>query len=182
MLRYFASQKRFNEAYVLAGQSLHYAPKDVNLLVNYGILAQQVRHSDQAVESWRKAISLDPAQPFAHLYLASELDKEKNWDAAISQYIIFLEQVAQARGQNRFPPQNAIAVVLQLAQCQQKVNHPEQAEKSYELAQKIALQAGQKKLESLASVGEAGLEFQQKKIAPAPSSLPTRAYSGPGWR
>jgi tetratricopeptide (TPR) repeat protein len=81
--------------------------------------------------------------------------------------MIFLEQVAKARGQIRFPPENAIAVVLRLAECQQKVNQPEQAEKSYELARRIAAQTGQKKLESLASVSEAPLEVQQKKTGQA---------------
>jgi tetratricopeptide (TPR) repeat protein len=167
LLRYLASQKRFNEAYVLAGQSLQYAPKDVNLLVNYGILAEQMSHDAQAVESWKQAISLDPAQPLAHLYLANELDREQQWAAAAPQYMIFLQEIAKARGQNRFPPENTIAVALRLAECQQKANHPEQAEKSYELAQKLAAQVGQKKLESLASVSEAGLESQQKKTAQA---------------
>jgi tetratricopeptide (TPR) repeat protein len=65
------------------------------------------------------------------------------------------------------PPENTVAVVLQLAQCQQNAGHPEQAESSYELAQKISAQVGQKKLQSLASVGEAALESQQKKIPQA---------------
>jgi tetratricopeptide (TPR) repeat protein len=167
LLRYFASRKDFDEAYVLAGRSLNYAPKDVNLLVNYGILAQQLGRSEEAVASWRKAISLDSAQPLAHLYLASELDKERNWEAAIPDYMIFLEEVAKAKGQIHFPPENAIAVVLRLAECQQKADHAGQAEKSYELAQRIAAQTGQKKLESLSSVSEAPLEVRQKKTGQA---------------
>lgn len=167
LLRYLASQKHFDEAYVLARQSLNYAPRDVNLLVNYGVLAQQMNHSEVAIGSWRKALSLDSAQPLAHLYLAEQFDKQGSWEAAIPEYMAFLEQAARARGQSRIPANNVIAVVLQLAQCQQKASHPEDAEKFYELAQKIAVQVGEKKLESLARVGEAGLEFQQKKIAPA---------------
>ena len=167
LLQYLASQKRFAEAYVLAGQSLHYAPKDVNLLVNYGILAEQMSHADQAIASWRQATILDPSQPLAHLYLGYEFDKQGNWEAAIPQYITFLRQIAKAGAQSRFPAESAIAVVLQLAQCQLKANQPQQAEEAYRLAQRIAVQTGQKKLESLASVGEAELEAQQKNIASA---------------
>ncbi len=167
LLLYFASQKRFEEAYQLAAQSLRYAPQDVNLLVNYGILAQQLGHQQQAMESWNKAILVDPAQPLAHLYMANQLDQEENASTAITQYVIFLNQIARLKGQNRFPADNTIAVMLRLAQCEQKANQPEQAEKSYELAQKIAAQTGQKKLESLASIGEAGLDSQEKKTAKA---------------
>ena len=167
LLRYLASQKRFDEAYVLADQSLRYAPQDPNLLLNHGILALELGRPEEAAANWTKAVSLDPALPLAHLYLANELDKEGKWEAAIPHYITFLQQVARARGPNRVPPENTVAVVLQLAQCHQNAGHPEQAESSYELAQKISAQVGQKKLQSLASVGEAALESQQKKIPQA---------------
>jgi len=167
LLRYLATQRQFGEAYELARQSLQYAPRDVDLLVNYGILAQQSGHGADAVMGWKKAIAVDPQKPLAHLYLATELDQENKWDDAIPEYVTFLEQLAKMGPEAEFPPQNAIAVVLRLAECERKDNHLQRAEKSYELAERIAAQVGQKKLESLASVSEAGIAVQQKKIAQA---------------
>jgi len=167
LLKYLTQQKQFDEAYALTRQSLRYTPKDANLLVNHGILAKQLGHSSEAVESWKKAISLDSRQSFAHVYLANELDQEGNPAEAIPQYMIFLEQIARSRAQDRVPPGTVIAVVLRLAQCQQKVHRPQDAEKSYELAQRIAAQTGESKLESFASISEAELEAEQKKLPDA---------------
>ena len=58
-------------------------------------------------------------------------------------------------------------MALRVAQCQQKTGHAAEAVESYGLAQKIAAQVGQPKLESLASVGEATVEAAQKKVPQA---------------
>ncbi len=167
LLKYFTNQKRFSDAYTLTSRSLRYSPKDANLLVNHGILAQQLGHPDEAVASWRKAIAFDPSQLLAHLYLAGELDKEGKAEAAIPYYIGFLDQTAHAGAQNRPPASDVISIVLRLAQCQAQARHPEQAEEAYGLARKIASQTDEKKLESFASVAEAELEAGQNKIPPA---------------
>jgi tetratricopeptide (TPR) repeat protein len=166
-LKYLTGQKRFDDAYALTSQSLRYAPKDANLLVNHGILAQQLGHPDEAVQSWRKAIALDPSQTLATLYLASELDGEGKAEAAIPYYIMFLEKTAHAGAENRPPASDVISIVLRLAQCQAQAKHPEQAEQAYDLARKIASQTGEKKLESFTSVAEAELEAGQNKIPQA---------------
>ena len=56
---------------------------------------------------------------------------------------------------------------MRLAQCQIQANHLEQAAKSYELAQKIAVQSGEVKMESAASIAEAELKSGQGKTAQA---------------
>ena len=156
LLKHLTDQKRFDEAYQLTHQSLRYAPKDADLLVNHGILAEQLGHSEEALESWNQALRIDPSQWRAHLYLADELDREGKAEAAIPHYVIFLDEVAQLHD----PPPAAelIATVLRLAQCQVQASHPEQAENSYALAQRLASQSGEKRLESFASVSEAELE------------------------
>jgi tetratricopeptide (TPR) repeat protein len=167
LLRYLTEQKHFDEAYALTTSGLRYVPRDIDLLVNHGVLAKQLGHFDQAVADWQKAISLDSRQSLAQLYLANEFDREGKLDAAIPHYMSFLELAAKAEPQNRLPAGNVIAVALRLAQCQEKANRPSDAEKSYELAQTIASQVGQKRLESLASIAEAGLEAKQKKVPEA---------------
>ena len=128
MLRYLASQKRFDDAYVLAGQSLRYAPQDANLLVNRGILAQQSGHFQEAAASWTKRVyRLYSAQPLAHLYLTANLREGTEVGSGDSVHMVFVEQIAKAgtKTETIFTPQSAIAVVLKLAQYREKARCPE---------------------------------------------------------
>jgi tetratricopeptide (TPR) repeat protein len=139
----------------------------VNLLVNHGILANQLGHGDEAMQSWKQAIALDGSQVAAYLYTAGELDREGKPEAAFPYYMMFLNQVAQAGASSRPPAHELIAIVLRLAQCQIQANHFDQAVKSYELARKIAVQSGEVKMESTASLAEAELKSGQGKTAQA---------------
>ncbi|MGH9503451.1 MAG: tetratricopeptide repeat protein [Terriglobales bacterium] len=167
LLNYLAQQKRFDEAYALTIQSLRYAPHDVNLLVNHGILANQLGHGDEAIQSWKQAIALDGSQVAAYLYTAGELDREGKAEAAIPYYMMFLQKVAQAGVNSRPPAHTLIAIVMRLAQCQIQAKHPDQAERSYELAQKVAAEAGETKLESVSSIAAAELEAAQGRTGRA---------------
>jgi tetratricopeptide (TPR) repeat protein len=167
LLNYLTQKNRYDEAYALTTRSLRHAPKDVNLLVNHGILANQLGHGDEAIQSWKQAIALDGSQVAAYLYTAGELDREGKPEAAIPYYMMFLNKVAQAGASSRPPAHELIAIVLRLAQCQIQANHFDQAAKSYELAQKIAVQSGEVKMESAASLAEAELKSGQGKTAEA---------------
>jgi tetratricopeptide (TPR) repeat protein len=167
LLNYLTQKNRYDEAYALTTESLRHTPKDVNLLVNHGILANQLGHGDEAVQSWKKAIALDGSQVAAYLYTAGELDREGKAEAAIPYYMMFLNKVAQAGASSRPPAHNLIAIVMRLAQCQIQANHLDQAGKSYELAQRIAVQSGEVKMESAASIAAAGLKSGQGKSAQA---------------
>ena len=167
LLHYLTQKDRFDEAYALTSESLRYTPKDVNLLVNHGILANQLGHGDEAIQSWKKAIALDKSQVAAYLYTAGELDREGKAEAAIPYYMMFLNRVAQAGASSRPPARDLIAIVLRLAQCQVQANHLDQAAKTYELAQKIAAPAGETKMESVSSLAEAELKAGQGKTAQA---------------
>jgi tetratricopeptide (TPR) repeat protein len=92
------------------------------------------------------------------LYLASELDREGKAQAAAGHYNTFLEKIARQPAQNRPQPAEIIAVVLRMADCQARASQTELAIKSYRLAEKLAAQTGQSKLESLADVNEAALQ------------------------
>ena len=167
LLSYLTQQKRFDEAYALTRQSLRYTPKDVNLLVNHGILANQLGRGEEAVQSWKQAIALDSSQVAAYLYTAGELDREGKSEAAIPYYMMFLNRVAEAGAKSRPPAHDLIAIILRLAQCQIQSNHLDQAARTYELAQKIAAQSGETKMESAASIAEAELRAAQGKTAQA---------------
>jgi tetratricopeptide (TPR) repeat protein len=167
LLKYLTDHQRFDEAFGLTAQALRYNPKDVRLLLNHGILAQQLGQSGEALASWQKALALDRKPSTAHLYLAGELEREGKPGEAIPHYLTFLEQMAKAGEQNRPPAEKVIAVALALAQCQEKVNQAQAAERSYELAGKIAAQSGQVKLESLASVRQAQMASRHHQLSSA---------------
>jgi tetratricopeptide (TPR) repeat protein len=167
LLNYLTQKNRFDDAYALTSESLRRSPKDVNLLVNHGILANQLGRGDEAIQSWKQAIALDGSQLAAYLYTAGELDREGKPESAIPYYVMFLNKVAQAGPGNRPPAHDLIAIVLRLAQCQIQVNHLDQAAKTYELAQKIAAAAGEIKLESVALIADAELAAGQGRTANA---------------
>ena len=76
LLQYLSDAQRFQEAYDLAHLALQKTPRDADLLINYGILASKLNHSDEALDSWRRALRLDRRQQRAHLYIAQTLDRE----------------------------------------------------------------------------------------------------------
>jgi tetratricopeptide (TPR) repeat protein len=156
LLKYLTGQKRFQEAYELTHESLQHTPKDPDLLVNHGILASQLGRNDEAAESWKKAIVLDPSQLYAHLYLAGELDREGKAEAAIPHYMTYLDQITQHPDKAR--PEEVIAIVLRLADCQVQAKRTHDAEQAYALAMRIASQTNERRLESFAAIGGAQLE------------------------
>jgi tetratricopeptide (TPR) repeat protein len=167
LLKFLIDQNRYDEAFNLTEASLKYAPKDPNLLVDRGFLALQRGHADEARSSWEQAIAVDPNQINAHLYLADELDREGQSTAAGSQYNAYLEKIAHQSVQDRPPADRVIAIVLRMADCQSRSSQAELALKSYHLAEKLAAQTGQPKLESIADVNEAALQANAGRLSEA---------------
>jgi len=167
LLRFLIERNRFDEAFDLTEASLHYTPRDANLLLDRGLLALRRGQPDQAVDSWNRAIAIDPGQALAHLYLANELDHEGKAEAAAGHYKTFLAAIVQHPGAKRPEPEKVIAIVLRMADCQARASQPAQAVQSYELAAKIAAQTRQTKLESIANVNEAALQGEAGKVGPA---------------
>jgi tetratricopeptide (TPR) repeat protein len=167
LLQYLTSQQRFDEAYGLTRQSLRYSPKDVNLQVNNGILAKRVGDSAKALESWNRALALDPRQLSARLYVAGELDQQGKAEEAIPQYIAYLQLLPQVALGDRPPATSVISIVLRLAECQTQADHLADAEKSYAMARSIAAETKEAALESQASASEAALKAAQHKNAEA---------------
>jgi tetratricopeptide (TPR) repeat protein len=164
LLQLLIDQDRFDEAFSLTDASLKYAPKDANLLVDRGLLALRQGHADQALANWDQALSVDTGQKLAHLYMADELDREGKAQVAASHYNSFLEQIARQPAQDRPAPDKVIAIVLRLADCQARSSQTEVAVKSYHLAEKLAAQTRQPKLESVADANEAELQSTTGKL------------------
>ncbi len=157
LLKFLLDSKRFDEAYRLTTASLKYDPKDPHLLIDHGILALQFDHADQALADWKQALAIDSNQPLAHLYLAHELDRQGKALEASGHYRSFLESIAQQNSGTRPSADFIIGIILRMADCQARSSQADFALKSYEMAQQLALQTRQPKLESVAAVNQAAL-------------------------
>ena len=164
LLQMLIDQDRYEEAFALTEASLKYSPKDANLLMDRGLLALRRGHADEAVANWNDALKVDSAQSLAHLYIADELDREGKARDAASQYAAFLGQLARQKQQDRPAPDRVIAIVLRMADCQARSSQPDLAVQSYHLAEKLALQTQQPKLETVADVNEADLQAKSGKL------------------
>ena len=189
LLRFLIAQNRLDEALTLTETSLKASPRDANLLVDHGFLMLRSGHAAEAVADWEQAISVDPQQIPVHLYLAGELDHEGKAAAAAAHYKIFLEKIAHAplekapvekasadaaadkaagKTKDKRPaPDQLIAIVLRLADCQERALQRDQAVKSYELAGTLASRTKLPRLESVAAVDEAALQAKAGRLGQA---------------
>src|SRR5208282_3203052 len=115
LLKFLVEQKRFEEAFALSDSSLRYSPRDATLLVDRGLLALRGGHPDQAVDNWKRALALNPEETYAHLYLATELDREGKVNEAAAHYRAVLAKIAQQPAAQRPKPEETIAIVLRMA-------------------------------------------------------------------
>ncbi len=167
LLELLIDQNRYDEAYRLTEASLENWPKDPNLLVDRGFLALQLGHPEEARADWELAIAADPTQTNAHLYLANELDREGKAQQAALHYAAYLENVARQKSQDRPDPRSIIALVMRMADCEARSSEIDLALKFYHLAEKLAVETRDPKLESIADVNEAVLQGKSGRISAA---------------
>jgi tetratricopeptide (TPR) repeat protein len=164
LLRFLVEQARFDEASDVAETYLSRFPGDSSLWVDRGLLALRRGSSAQAVESWDRAITIDPGQMLAHLYLANEFDREGKVQVAAGHYKAVLNIIAKQPAAKRPAPEKVVAIVIRMADCQARASQPSEAIQSYQLAAKIAAQTRQTKLESIANVNEAAIQEKTGKL------------------
>jgi tetratricopeptide (TPR) repeat protein len=157
-LQYLTNTKQYGEAYGLTRAALQQSPHDAQLELNHGILALQIGHEEEAVQSWQGALADDPHLAQGHLLLGAQFVRQGKPAEAISHYERYLEAVASQGPQNRPPASQVITVALSLADCQNGVSQPEAAAQTFDMARRLAFQTKESKLESLASVGEAAID------------------------
>jgi tetratricopeptide (TPR) repeat protein len=169
LLRFLIDQSRFDEAFDVTEASLKYSPKDSKMLVDRGLLALRRGHADEAIASWDQATVADPEEVMAHLYLAHELDREGKPQPAAVHYSAFLGKISRPASSAlaRPEPDKVIAIILRMADCQARSFQNEQAVRSYQLAEKLASQTRQPKLESVADINEAALQAKTGKLGEA---------------
>jgi tetratricopeptide (TPR) repeat protein len=165
LLRFLIDGNRLDEALEFTQASLRYSPRDANLLIDRGLLEMHKGQPDQGIASWEQALASDPKQTLAHFYLADEFDREGKAKLAAWHYRAFLEQIAHRPGEQRPAPDKIIAIVIRMADCQSRASENGEAIRSYHLAESLAGQTKQSKLESVADVNEAALQTQQGNLA-----------------
>ena len=160
-LQYLTSTKQYGEAYDLTRAALQQSPHDALLQLNHGILALQMGHEQEAVQSWQGALVNDPYLADPHLLLGTQFMRMGKPASAIPHYERYLEIVARQGAENRPAAAQVITVALSLAECHNRVNQSDAAVKTYEMARKLAFQTKESKLESFASVAEAAIDAQR---------------------
>jgi tetratricopeptide (TPR) repeat protein len=150
---------RYAEAYEHYQKMLAMFPRDTDALVNYGLLAARLGHSETAMDAWQKATDLNPDQPNAHAYLAEGFDRQGESAPAARHWKEFLRLSASAGPDDSGAKAAGTAqATIQLADDEAQLNEAPAAIADYESGIAMARRAGDAKLESVAQVRLADLQ------------------------
>jgi tetratricopeptide (TPR) repeat protein len=155
------------EAYAQYQKMIVRWPRSADALVNYGLLAQNLRHDEEAIDSWERAVDIDPGQANAQLYLAQALDRRGEVQAAARHYRGYLRIVAAHRDEHSREGATVIAAVIKVADADAAANHEDEAQQGYSAAIQFAEKANDKALESLALVHLADLQDKRGNASAA---------------
>jgi hypothetical protein len=152
--RFLIESGRWQDAYAHCQLLLQRWPREVDTIVNAGVLAQRLNDPAAAERWWRRALDVDGSQRHVHLYLAELLDGAARTADALPHYQRHLELVARAAEDpspaSRPSPERTAIVIIKFGDALARTNQPELAASQYELAERIARQTGLAEIESLA--------------------------------
>lgn len=144
--------------------------RNADALVNYGLLQQKLGHTEEAVESWQRAVDADPAQAHAQLYLAQSLEQRGEPQAAARHYEAYLQIVAAHQDDYQSEAPTVLVALLKVADADAAANRVLPALTGYKAAIDFAERSSDKTIESLALVHLAELQEKQKDAAGAAQS------------
>ena len=127
------------DAYVQYQKILFRWPRNTDALVNYALLAQRQGHGDEAIDSWQRAIAIEPGQANAQMYLAQALDRRGEAQAAARHYRAYLQIVASHRDEHRRETATVIAALVKVADADAAANHQDEAFEGYKALRSLAL-------------------------------------------
>jgi tetratricopeptide (TPR) repeat protein len=142
-------------------------PRSVDALVNAGVLAQRMGRPDEAVDSWERALDIDPLQANAQLYLAQSLEQRGEAQAAARHFRAWLQIVASHPNEHMEEKSSVIIAFIKVADADAAANRPKGALQGYTAAIDFAKKANEKTLESLALVHSAELQEKQGDVSGA---------------
>jgi tetratricopeptide (TPR) repeat protein len=158
------------EAYELYHKLLTRQPQNVDAFVNYGLLAQRLGHGEEAVDSWQRAVDLDPAQTNAQLYLAQSLEQLGELQAAARHYRVYLQVVSTHSQEHAGEGLTVISALMKVADADAAAKRNKEAMEGYHAAEKFAAKMGKASLQSLAMVHAAEVQEQMGENAEAAAS------------
>lgn len=154
--RFLIESGRWQDAYAHCQLLLERWPREVDTMVNAGVLAHKLNDLAGAERWWRRALDTDDSLGHVHLYLAELLDGNARTAEALPHYQRHLELVARAAAaegaspESRPSPERTALVVIKFGDALARANQPQQAASQYALAERIARQTGLGELEALA--------------------------------
>ncbi len=159
------------DAYELYRKLLTRSPHDVDSLVNYGLLAQRLGHTEEAADSWQRAVDIDPLQTNAQLYLAQALEKQGEVQAAARHYRAYLQVLGLHPNEHLGEGPAAISALLKVADADADAQRPQQALIGYQAAARFAQKLDNVSLQSLAIVRTAEIQERTGEFAAAAQSF-----------
>lgn len=151
---------RLQHAYAQAQDLLASSPRDVETLINAGVLAYRLDDMAAAEKYWRLALAQEPSLREVHLYLAERLDARGALAEAVPHYRRYLELTAGSEPAGRPPVREVAQVVVKFADVLARQGDRAAAQSQYDLAIGIARQHGLSDVEQMAQ------ERRARKEAP----------------
>ena len=142
-------------------------PRNTDALVNLGLLAQRQGYGEEAIESWQRAIDVDPGQTNAQIYLAQSLEARGEPQAAARHYRAYLQIVATHRDEHPAEAATVVAALIKVADADAAANQQADALKGYNAAIQFAEKANAKPLVTLSLVHLADLQEKRENIEAA---------------
>ena len=161
---------RDQDAFDLYHKLLVHYPRNVDALVNYGLLAQQLGRPAEAIDSFERAVELDPTQTNAQLYLAQLLENQGELQAAARHYRAYLQTVSTHTSEHTGEGTVVISALMKVADADAAAKENTLALQEYLTAKKFAAKIGNPSLQSLAMVRSADVQEQLGQIADAAAS------------
>jgi tetratricopeptide (TPR) repeat protein len=141
---------RYNDAYVHYQKMLAIFPRDSDALVNYGLLAARLGHPEEAIDSWQKAVEVNPQEDHAHLYLAGAYDAKGEAASAARHWNAFITFETAHPGDVTVPRDQLPLAAVHLGDDEAQLNQNPAARTQYEFAVELAQRQANPKIQSLA--------------------------------
>jgi tetratricopeptide (TPR) repeat protein len=159
------------DAYSLYRKLLARSPQNANALVNYGLLAQRLGHSEEAVDSWQRAVAADPLQSNAQLYLAQALEQQGELQAAARHYHAYLQIVSKHPADHANEASLVISALIKVADADAAAQKISAALQGYQAAAQFAERIKDPGLHSLALVHAADAQDHAGLVPDAAQSF-----------
>jgi tetratricopeptide (TPR) repeat protein len=166
LLKMLLLQERFEPAYKLAADSAALFPGDAEWQTNLGILANKLGHQAEAKAAWENALRDDPNHAPAHLYLA-EMTEQQDPRLAMVHFVAYLDLLSKGNEPALSAPEKLIPILLRFGQCQIRAGEPERAERSFDLAQRMAQKSKLPDLQAISLMDEAQSKTARGRFADA---------------